>query len=199
MKSISFVLFFVFIALNQGCSNSDRSKKENTSLAQSNLNYHKINFYSFIDEEKNDTLKDSYEELLYNKAFVNILEHGEFYIDDVILFLNKRNFNDMQVAVCIGAMQNLKVSDYVKPCNLILELYNSNKLPEGILEHAISPDFLRKRIIIDNYADPEVVKLLRNIENNNKVTNTDFKNYLPEILSGKSSKELKEFDQQANQ
>jgi hypothetical protein len=37
--------------------------------------------------------------------------------------------------------------------------------------------------------------LLTSIENNKKVTNKDFKKWLPDILSGKSAKELKEFDE----
>jgi len=194
MKNSLFAFFsFTIIALSQGCSNNSQSSQKPLSPARSYPPYHKIDFVSFIDRQKNDTL-EFYEGLLYNKTFVNILEHCEFYRNDVTTFLNKGHFNNMQVEICICAMQNLNVNDYVNFCNLILTLYNDNKLPEGVLEDAISPDFLRKRIITDNYNDPRVIKLLKSIENNKKISSKNFKEYLPDILSGKSSKELKEFD-----
>ncbi len=191
-----FIVFFSFtmIAVNQGCSNNSQNSQKHLVPVKLDPHYHKIDFASFIDKRKNDTL-DFYEALLADKAFVNIMEHGEFYRNDVMTFLDKGNFNNMQVAICICAMQNLNVDDYVKLCNLILSLYNDNKLPEGILQDAISPEFLRKRIIINNYNNPRVINLLKSIENNKKVSNKDFRKWLPDILSGKSSKELKEFDE----
>jgi hypothetical protein len=185
---------FTIITLCQGCSNNSSNNQEQLSPAKLYPNYHKIDFVNFIDKQKNDSL-DFYEELLGNKAFVNILEHGEFYRNDVMTFLGKGNFNNMQVGICICAMQNLNVNDYVNLCDLILSLYNNNKLPEGILQDAICPNFLRKRIIINNFDNHRVIYLLTSIENNKKVTNKDFKKWLPDILSGKSAKELKEFDE----
>jgi len=195
MKNRLLVLFsFTMVALNQGCLNNNQNSQKQLSSPISDPSYQKIDFISFIDKRKNDTL-DFYEALLADKAFVNILEHGEFYRNDVMTFLGKGNFNNMQVGICICAMQNLNMNDYVNLCNLILSLYNDNKVPEGILQDAISPNFLRKRIIINNYNDPRVINLLKSIESNKKVSNKDFRKWLPDILSGKSSKELKEFDE----
>jgi hypothetical protein len=195
MKNGLLTIFsFTMIALNQGCSNNSQSSQQQLSPAKSNPHYHKIDFVSFINQRKNDSL-DFYEELLSDKVFVNVMEHGEFYRNDVMTFLGKGNFNSMQVEICICAMQNLNVNDYVNLCNLILSFYNEDKLSEGVLEDAISPNFLHKRIITDNYNDPKVIKLLKSIENNKKVSNKNFREFLPDILSGKSSKELKEFDE----
>jgi|GEM_PF-1745858 len=195
MKSISFAFFVLtLIAVNQGCSSNSQRKVLPTATYPS---YQQINFGIFIDKQKNDTL-DFYEALLNNKDFVNIFEHSEFYFDDVTSYLKNESFNNMQAAICICAMQNLSVKKYVKLCSLVLLLYDNNKLTDGILEHAITPDFLRKRIIIDNYNDPDVVKLLRSIENDKKVPNEDFKKSLPQILSGESSKQLKKFDEDSN-
>lgn len=192
-KLIAFALFMI-LALNQGCSNNKQNSQKQLVPVRLDPHYHKIDFIGFIDKRKNDTL-DFYEEMLGDKAFVNIMEHGEFYRNDVMTFLSKGNFNNTQVGICICAMQNLNVDDYVNLCDLILSLYNDNKLPEGILQDAVSPDFLRKRIIINNYGNPRVINLLKSIENNKKVSNKDFRKWLPNILSGKSSKELKEFDE----
>jgi hypothetical protein len=132
---------FTIITLCHGCSNNSQKQ---LSPAKSNPNYHKIDFISFIDKQKNDSL-DFYEELLADKVFVNVLEHGEFYRNDVMTFLGKGNFNNMQVGICICAMQNLNVNDYVNLCDLILSLYNNNKLPEGILQDAILPQFFAQK------------------------------------------------------
>ena len=179
------------------CSNNKNQVKNASSSKQQVSIYHKIDFIKFIEARKNDSL-DFREELLENKDFVNIFEHGKYYFDDFLSFLGTGKFNAMQVSICICAMQNLDLDHYVILCNLILSLRNQNKVSDGIVELTISPDFLHKRIIIDNYDNPNVIKLIQSIKNNKIISDKDLLNFLPNILSGKSSKELKEFDEESS-
>jgi hypothetical protein len=180
------------LALTQACSNNSRTQ---SSTKKPKTVYHKIDFNAFIGKHKNDSL-DYYEALLSNKEFVNVLEHGEYYKDEVNTFLKRGEFTNMQVAVCICAMQNLKVNDYVKLCTIILTLYNNNELPEKLLEHAIDPDFLRKHILAYHYKEPCVTSLIKSIENDPKVTDKDLRAWLPDVLSGKSAKDLHQFEKE---
>jgi hypothetical protein len=102
----------------QGCSDKPSAKQQSPLSA---TDYHKIDFIKFISERKNDTV-DFYEGFLLDKEFVNVFEHGEFYKNDVNEFLNAGHFTYPQIAVCICAMQNLDVTDYVKLCNIVLSL-----------------------------------------------------------------------------
>jgi hypothetical protein len=77
--------------------------------------------------------------------------------------------------------------------------YNTGKVTEPLLEGAICPNFLRKRIIIDNFNNPQVATLLLSIQNDKKVADRDFRKWLPNIISGKSSRELKQFDEDSGE
>lgn len=132
---------------------------------------------------------DYYEELLANKAFVEIFEHSSSYFDDVIKLLSKEKFTNEQLTICTYAMQNLDTNDYVGLCGLYVELYNHHKISEGVLEEIIMPDFLQKRIIAKNYADPNVIKVLNTIHNSKNISK-NFKEIIESILSGKFLKDI---------
>lgn len=135
-------------------------------------NYKKLDFRKFIKD--NDGPLDTYNELLVNKEFTNILEHGRYYFSDVLSLLNSDHLTPGQVAVSVCAVQNLNVHDYVKLCNVILYKYDEGKLPFGTLEHAISPNFWIKRIIINNYENTEVIALINKIQHDKKITDSNF-------------------------
>jgi hypothetical protein len=194
-KILKLIVLVLVICFCSGCAGNGQKIKKQLLTKSVDSTYRKIDFEKFIIEQKDDSL-DFYEELLANRPFVDILEHSKSYFPDVLSFLNRGNFNTGQVAISICAMQNLNVHDYVKLCNTILYLYNAKKLPVTILDHAIAPDFLRKRIIIDNYTNPEVIALIKNIQSNKTPADSDLLKWLPDVLSGKSSKDLREFDQE---
>ena len=112
---------------------------------------------------------DYYEELLNDKAFVDIFEHSAFYLNDAKAFLSNGYFSAMQVEICICAMQNLDGKHYIDFCKFCYSLYNQNKITSRVLEDAMGPDFLKKRIIIDNYYNPDVIALLDNLKNDRKM------------------------------
>jgi len=193
LKPVALVLA---ICIYFGCADNNQ-KIKNQPLAESvDSTYRKIDFEKFIIEQKDDSL-DFYGQLLGDKKFVSVFEHSKFYLDDVMSFLNKGNYNSMQVCICICAMQNLGVRDYVRFCTYLLSLYNNGEISEGVLETGIAPNLLQKRIIIDNYNNSEVKRLLKTIQANKSIKDSSFLVWLPNIISGKSSKELKEFDKES--
>jgi hypothetical protein len=112
-------------------------------------------------------------------------------LEDAIAFLSGEHINNTQQMVCLCAMQKLSKEDYVRFCNHLLILYDQIKVSEHTLEAAIMtpPSFPHNRIIVDNYRDPNVIKLLKNIEEDKKVKK-EIKEYVSNILSGKAKKDL---------
>jgi hypothetical protein len=189
---------YLLINFYCGCSNSSHNSKEQgltDATTKANPIIIKKNFDSLMLVDKNIQL-EFYEELLEDKAFVDILEHSNLYFKDAMALLSVGHFTPAQAEICICAMQNLSVNDYVKFCKLYMSLYKRGKLSEQIIEDVISPDFLKKRIIIYNYDNPDVKALLESIRDDKTFPNKDFKKYIQnDILSGKAEKDLKAFDQ----
>jgi len=182
----------IFGTAYSSCSNTDqRNEKQASNDTKNDATYHKKNFDSLMSVDKNLHL-DYYEELLNDKAFVSIYEHSSLYLNDAIAFLSKNNFNTMQAEVCICAMQNLDAKHYIGFCKFYLSLYENKRIVAGVLQDAILTDFLKKRIIIDNYTNPDVISLLNGLKNDKNMTK-DFRRDIPDILSGKAKKDLDDF------
>lgn len=190
---IVYALFFVI--LFSDCSDRQKEQKNANVFEPENptdSNYQKKNFDNLIvaiDKEIGTNL-DRSEELLGNKKFVEIYDHSSVYLQDAIKFLLTDTLSGWRPFVCILAMQNLSVNDYTKFCNVLAELYEKDKIKEGMLQEAITPNFLEKRIIIKNYADPDVIKLLQRIQNNKKVSK-EFNDRIEGILSGTYLRDIK--------
>jgi hypothetical protein len=148
-------------------------------------NNHKKNYDSLMSLICKDTSGlDFSEEVLADSNFRYIYEHSDAYLEDAIKILAKDSFTNKQASICIFEMQNLSVIDYVSFCEFYVKLFKAGKIPEGMLQQAIVPNFLQKRIIPENYSDPNVIGLLRNITSNKSVS-TDFKMLIGDIQSGK--------------
>ena len=190
MKIYCCVYFLIFIFLIiSSCSDRNSGDKSPEILVASDVldsNYHKKNFDSLIitiDRETASNL-DRSEEFLGNGNFLSIYDHSAFYLEDAINFISNDSLTGRRPFICILAMQNLPVKDYVRFCNALAELYEENKIKESLLKNAIMPNFLDKRIIIMNYNNASVVKLLERIRNNKEITR-EFKDDIEDILLGK--------------
>jgi hypothetical protein len=155
------------------------------------LTYRKKNFDSLM----NVVVKtfppnglDFSEGLLSSNAFVEIFEHSSIYFDDVTKLLTTERFNDLQASYCIYAMQNLTVTKYVELSRIYLRLYDEKKISEGMLNLLVTPNFLQKRIILENYTRADVEDILKTISKKN--ISIQFKETIKTILSGKYAKDL---------
>ncbi len=80
-------------------------------------------------------------------------------------------------------MQNLAIEDYLKLCKVYLELYDKQKISEYGLLNVVMPNFLEKKIIIDNYKNPDVINFLKIMKDKEK-RSSEFKGHIENILSG---------------
>jgi hypothetical protein len=193
MKKV-LLLVLVLAGFYIGCSNRPEvNANEHPIILQRLLdsNFHKKSFDSLLAIICKDTSGIEFSGgLLANASFRVIYEHSAAYLPDVAEFLVKGRFNTMQVSVCIYSMQNLSAVDYVSFCQIILGLYHQGIIKEGMLEQAILPNFLEKRIIPENYQDSDVVALLQNLMQIQNIP-LQFKNTLKNVLNGSYIKESK--------
>lgn len=188
------LLFYLFTVVSfLSCTNNYQKKNTTTKIPLQGIldsDYHRKNFDSLMTIVCRETTALDYsEELLADSSFGCIYEHSSAYLEDAINLLSKEHFTDTQASVCIFAMQNLSVIDYARFCQFYVQLYDRNKISEGMLKQAILPNFLQKRIIPENYDDPHVIALLNDIKNHQMVSG-EFKKEIANVLSGKYIKDL---------
>jgi len=171
-------LSVICVALYSCSNHSQISDKEKPT-------YKKKNFDSLMNVvEKGMPGLEWYGALIANKAFVEIYEHSSSYFEDVKKLLSKEQFTQDQAVICVFSIQKLNINDYVELCRIYTELYDQHKISENTLELIIIRDFLKKRVIADNYTNPKVIALLNTL-NNDKMISKNFKAMIEDILSGK--------------
>jgi hypothetical protein len=185
------ILFFGYINLN-ACSTTPtkRNPKENKTLVDTNLL--KVNFDTtilLIDRKCEKC--ESWDALFYFKDFNNIYEHGTLYLADALSFLSNERYNDKQKKICICSMQRAALKDYIEIVNKCKKLFDEGKMPEDILAWAVAPNFSNKYLIVRNYNDDSVKKLLNKIYLDKK-TSQQLKETIEEILSGALWNSIKE-------
>ncbi len=195
MKNIAIFPAVLLLIFCFSCSNNHKSTVKTASAKSLSANYCKIHFDSLMAVYKNIEL-DWYGELLADKGFAGVYEHGDLYEDDAVSFLSQGHAIVMQEVICLCTMQRLSTAAYVRFCNRLLLLYNQNKINAYTLEYAITspPSFPHNRIIINNYNNPEVIKLLKSLQNDEKITRKEIKAYIPDILSGKAKEDMDSSD-----
>jgi len=162
LSSVSIVLF--------SCSN------------ESGQLYRKKNFDSLIDVVSRNHTKelDGTEELIADSAFKEIFAHSSAYFHNVMSLLSKNEVDRRQAYFCVFAMQNLKLEDYIRLCNIYLQLYDNGKISEYTLERLVEGGFLKITIIQDNIDNPDVIIFLKKIQDDKKASK-EFKKYIEDI------------------
>lgn len=135
---------------------------------------------------------------LFNiREFMTLYENSSYYLDSAINFLRRKEFSDAQKKIGINSMQRSELEDYIRLCVECKSLYDAGMMSEDILKWVINPNFSNRYIIVRNYENAEVIKLLDSISNDPNVSN-EFKRNIENILDGKSLGEIREINGEAN-
>jgi hypothetical protein len=180
-----FAVFFI-ICLIGACSSSNQKVKPIPINQKNNFDIS----IKIIDITIGDSGLDYHEEILTDSNFLILFEHSNAYKEDAIRYLRNSEHTSQQLLICILAMQNLEINDYIDFCEAFTMLYEKGNIPEWVLIVLISPNFLKKHVIIENYSNPKVIKLLERI-NNYSSASKELKQNVTEILSGQAWNELK--------
>lgn len=182
-KHLFWLILLITICLTLNSCTQAKKKEQNRSYQNSKF-YKKKNLDSLLQViiRTKPAKMEIASEYLTDSAFVEIYEHSPGYLTDVKRFVKENPFASDKLAICVYAMQDLNCSDYVDLCEAYLELYNWHKVSEKMLEFAIAPNFLQKRILADNRSDPRVIKLLDDIKKEN--ISNEFRELIDDILSG---------------
>ncbi|WP_439697196.1 hypothetical protein ACFGVS_01650 [Mucilaginibacter sp. AW1-7] len=166
-----FFLFATACMILFACTNNKQNlNNENfSSSRQKQTLYKKKNFDTLIQTIIKQTPRqmDVLEQYLDNKAFVEVFDHSLSYFPDVKKLLATRHFSAEQAFVCILAMQNLCIHDYLELCNIYLALYDDHMVSEQMLEAVIAPNFLNKIILKENNDNPDVLNFLNSVLHRN--------------------------------
>jgi hypothetical protein len=135
----------------------------------------------------------TWDELFNIKEFIDVYENSMLYIDSALVFLRSSNFSVEQKKICINTMQRASLENYIKICYECKRLYDNGTINGKLLEWSVIPNFSNRYLVVRNYADPLVSTFLKNLKEDNKVTN-EFKNTIDGILSGKIWENIKQIN-----
>ena len=205
MKSNLYKIFIGIFCMNFcfGCSGSTSSLKVQNDTDKRlpvvmDSNYQKVGYdTTILLIEKKAANNVSWDELFGIKEFIDLYEHGSFYIDNAIEFLSRGESTPAQKKISINSMQKVRLEDYIRLCKECKFLYDSGKISEDILKWAIAPNLSNKYLIVRNYENTEVVEFLNSIKSDPKVSE-EFKKSIEKILSGISWESIKEINPDAN-
>ncbi len=147
-------------------------------------NYQKIGYDTTIllIDKKCETC-ETWDALFAIKEFIDLYEHSSFYIADALLFISNDRYNDKQKKICICSMQKTTLDDYINILRKCQILYDSDAISEDVLEWAVSPNFSNRYLIVRNFKEEKVRKILNQIHEDQK-TPPQLKEKIEDILSG---------------
>jgi hypothetical protein len=108
---------------------------------------------------------NSFYELWTAPDFDALASEAPAHVDDCIKFLLDSKYTDLQKDHAVWAMYKLPLRDYLAFVRKIFDLYDSGHDIEEGLRIALTPhpSFVPRNVIFDNYRDPEVRALMRDI------------------------------------
>ena len=179
--SYCFLLFALMSVILFACSHN---KGEGNPPSHKQVHYKKKNFDTLLRAvaKQVPAEMDELDQYMESDAFEEIFDHGSSYFPDVKKLLMSHHFTDTQAFICVLAMQNLGVDDYVELGNMYLTLYNDHLISEGTLEAVIIPNFLSINILKDNKYDPKVITFLDAVHH--AKISTDFKDIVEIVGNG---------------
>lgn len=187
--------FFVIFCIGCSGSNSSPVAKQNISnkLTIMDTNYQKVGYaVTILQIDKRCENSGTWDALFADKIFVNIYEHSSYYVDSAIEFLSDEKFNLHQKTVCVYSMQRVELQDYIRFFEECKNLFNTGKIPELLLNRVISPTFGKKKIVVANYDNVDVKRILESIKDGGKASK-EFKVMIEKILSGEYWNNVKKF------
>jgi hypothetical protein len=182
--SIYYVVMLA-VGLLFGCNSEEKRSPPMLSLEECS-SYKKMNFDSLLNliQKQMPIELDVNEQFLLNKSFAEIFEHGTCYVDDAVHTLKEESITKDRAGICLLAMQNISVDDYLKIGDAYLELFTKDKIPEPMLQTYLFPGILDKNILLDNYDNRDVIALLTRIKKNSKVSKAS-REMIESVLEGR--------------
>ena len=170
------------------CTSKDNKGNKNlfSDMVTPDSNYVKHDFDSsvtIIDSAMGESW-DRNDKLMLIPRFREIYRYSHFYLSDAIKYLSDKKITYRQAAICLYAMQNLEIEDYLKISNTFLILYNKKEISEYLLACVIDPNFLDDKIIVKNYDNLDVINFLKEIRDKDSVSK-GFRQEIDNVLAGK--------------
>lgn len=187
-KILNIILLTILtIVASCGSHNGKKLEKTNTELDNSMTFKEKIHR---IEKQVVDLTSPS--SLFNSKIFIEIYEHPKAYMEDAILLLSDTCITEQQKAIAVYSMQRLELNDYKIFLNETALLYSEKVINELIMRIVISSGFGKDYIVVKNYKDKEIEKILKEIQEND-FNSREFNSLINNIIKGKTWKELQSY------
>lgn len=187
---MKYLLFLSLIVANLNCSSAtdqnSSDKKREYMNSQDKLNYDSAVFK--IMTKVVDLTSSS--DLFGVQEFIALYEHPDVYQNEALAFLASDKYSYDEKSIAIYSMQKLELEGYKGFLGGIIKLFNEHKINESMVGLALSAPVNKRYIVIKNYDDEDISKMLRGLRDSSE-TSIAFKERIGNILSGKAWKGVK--------
>jgi hypothetical protein len=186
-----------------GCSGSNSSlsaiEKIGDKSTITDTNYLKVAYVKKILQiDKKSENSGTWDALFADKDFINIYEHSSYYVDSAAQFLSDEKFTLHQKTVCVYSMQTVKLEDCIRLFEQCADLFNDERIPELLLSRVIGPTFGKRKLIVENYDNVSVKRILESIRDRGNASQ-ELRTMIEKVLSGEYWNRLKKFREEGGE
>jgi hypothetical protein len=199
MKRFIIIIAVCFAAgstFNCNSAHDNTKSIEKNKLMSTNADNKYIQYKSTIlDIENKLGRPGTWDALFSDTNFLFLYDHSDNFTDSAIKFISDEEPTNHQKIICVFSSQKATIPNYVKFLTYCQILFKKNKISEDVVKAAVSPSFGKKRIVIKNYDETSVKKILQELLADNTIS-AGFRRLLENIVSGKTWQNLKTFNEQ---
>ncbi|WP_299521589.1 hypothetical protein [Winogradskyella sp.] len=122
-----------------------------------------------------------------------IYDEADLYDTEVLNLLTCSNLSNSQKEFLIDAMNGLKLDEYINFTSGCFSKYKKKTISKDLLTYTIFKPVLTKNYFAKYYENAEVIKLLSDIKNNDRIKGTEIEKSIDSILSGERLKKITKF------
>jgi hypothetical protein len=124
------------------------------------------------------------------QEFITLYEHPDMYQSEALAFLANDMYSFDHKSIVIYSMQKSELKGYKEFLGGVIKLFNEHKISESMLGLALSAPINKRYIVIKNYDDEDISKMLKGLRDSSEISFA-FRARIDNILSGKAWKGVK--------
>lgn len=180
------ILLSLIVANLNCCSATDQNKSDKNKEYMNGQD--KLSYDSTVLEIMTKVVDlTSSSDLFGVQEFITLYENPDVYQSEALAFLANDKYSYDEKSIAIYSMQKLELEGYKGFLGGVIKLFNEHKINESMLGLALSAPINKRYIVIKNYDDEGISKMLKGLRDSSE-TSLAFKERISNILSGKAWK-----------
>jgi hypothetical protein len=132
----------------------------------------------------------AYPDVWRSNKFHYLFKNINLYIKDSLEVLSSKNFTDVEKHVVILAVQGLNLDNRISFAEKLINLLEKGKISHRIFRKTLFIEYGWNTLFQEQFQQEKVRKILIRIRNS-KFVETELKQYMDRILSGKAFQDIK--------